>query len=51
LEDGIGPEEGREENSKLGIGKAEIVLDIRSGDGEISTVDVIDEDGEREECR
>src|SRR5260370_18936753 len=49
LEDGVGPEEGGEENAELGIGKAELVFDMRSGDGEISAVDVVDEDGEGQE--
>src|SRR6266478_4882949 len=49
LEDGVSPEEGGEEDSELGIGKTELVFDVRSGDGEIPAVDVVDEDGEGEE--
>ena len=49
LEDGVGPEEGGEEDSELRIGKVELVFDVRSSDGEISTVDVVDEDREGQE--
>ena len=45
MKDGVGPEERREKDAKLGVRKAEFVFDMRSGDGEITAIDVVDEDG------
>src|SRR6266478_2481549 len=49
LEDRVGPEEGGEEDSELEMGKTELVFDMWSSDGEVTAIDVVDEDGKREE--
>ncbi len=49
LHGGVGVEEGAEEDSELGGGDVEFVLEGAGDDGEIAAVDVVDEDGEDEE--
>ena len=45
---GVGPEEGGEEEAEAGGGEAELVLEKGSRDGEITAVDIVDEDRESE---
>ena len=46
---GVGPKKSGEKEAEASGGKGEFALKQRRGDGEIATVDVIDEDGEAEE--
>ena len=46
---GVGPKKGGEKKAEAGGGDGEFALKQRRGDGEIATVDVVDEDGEAEE--
>src|SRR5215469_1666683 len=50
----IGPEERREKNTQLRCRNAKLILNHGSGDGEIATIHIVDEDGDsqqNENCR
>ena len=47
-EEGVGPEESGKEQAQTGGRNAELVLKEGSRNGEITAVDVVDEDGECE---
>ncbi len=49
MENGVSPEEGREQESDLIKGEAQLVLNERRGEREISAVDIVDENRKREE--
>jgi hypothetical protein len=44
LEEDVGPEEGGEENAELRGGEAPFFAEERGGEGEVTSVDVVDED-------
>ena len=49
MHEGISPEKGGEESAEFGGGDGELVFQEGGGDGEIAAIDVVDEDGEREQ--
>jgi hypothetical protein len=49
LQTRVSPEKRGEQNAELRCGNAEFVFQEGRGDGEISTVHIVDEDGDGEE--